>query len=144
MYLLDISRSLDIRWHHVYVDFSVPGTMTLKLERYRTEKISIGWLQVKVKSGTIGTIQLIQRGFAKGGLKQKSFELLMPNEMFNHGGCVCVYTTVVLPLRIAWSDLNNHEGSTHVPHYRVAPLLHLGSHSSTCSSAATCQRQYIS
>ena len=46
------------------------------MERYRTEKISIGWLQVKVKSGKIGTIQSIQRGLAKGGLKQKSSELL--------------------------------------------------------------------
>ena len=43
------------------------------MERYRTEKISIGWLQVKVKSGKTGAIQ---RGLAKGGLKQKSSELL--------------------------------------------------------------------
>ena len=48
----------------------------IKLERYRTEKISIGWLQVKVKNGKIGTIQ---RGLAKGGLKQKSSELLHLN-----------------------------------------------------------------
>ena len=46
------------------------------MERYRTEKISIGWLQVKVKNGKIGTIQ---RGLAKGGLKQKSSELLHLN-----------------------------------------------------------------
>ena len=70
----------------------------IKLERYRTEKISIGWLQVKVKSGKIGTIQ---RGLAKGGLKQESSELLMPNEMFNHGSCVYIYATVVLPWRLA-------------------------------------------
>ena len=68
------------------------------MERYRTEKISIGWLQVKVKSGKIETIQ---RGLAKGGLKQKSSELLMANEMFNHGSFVCIYATVVLPWRLA-------------------------------------------
>ena len=95
------------------------------MERYRTEKISIGWLQVKVKSGKIGTIQSIQRGLAKGGLKQKSSELLMPNEMFNHGSCVCIYATVVLPWRLAWSVFNNHGGSTRVPHNRVAPSPHL-------------------
>ena len=95
----------------------------IKLERYRTEKISIGWLQVKVKSGKIGTIQ---RGLAKGGLKQESSELLMPNEMFNHGSCVCIYATVVLPWRLAWSVFNNHGGSTGVPHDRVAPSPHLG------------------
>ena len=38
------------------------------MERYRTEKISIGWLQVKVKNGKIGTIQ---RGLAKGGFEAK-------------------------------------------------------------------------
>ena len=94
------------------------------MERYRTEKISIGWLQVKVKSGKIGTIQ---RGLAKGGLKQESSELLMPNEMFNHGSCVCIYATVVLPWRLAWSVSNDHGGSTRVPHNCVAPSPHLGS-----------------
>ena len=46
------------------------------MERYRTKKISIGWLEVKVKSGKTGTIQ---RELAKGGLELKSSELLHLN-----------------------------------------------------------------